>query len=185
MPANCLARAGNPTGVGVRRHVPPMKRAGVSAAVAAALLSLAAGSAAASPELRLESLDGAPIGVHGSGPTILAFWRADCAPCLIELGQARAYADAARPARLLFVGLQDRAALEAAAAKAHAPPSFLARAIGAPSQILTELEGPPPRLPLAVALDPSGRICARRTGLLGTDQVRAWVRSCGASHAHG
>jgi hypothetical protein len=185
MPANRLPRAGNPTGVRFHPHVPSAKGTGVAASVAAALLSLAAGSAAASAPLRLESLDGAPIAVHGSGPTILAFWRADCAPCLIELGRAQAYADAARPARLLFVGLQDRAALKAQAAKAHAPPALLARALGAPPQILTELEGAPPRLPLAVALGPSSRVCARRTGLLGTDQVRAWARSCGAAHAHG
>lgn len=185
MLANRLPRVGNPIGVRFRRHIPPTKGTGFAAAVAAALVSLATGSAAASAALRLESLDGAPIAVRGSSPTILAFWRADCAPCLIELGQAQAYADAARPARLLFVGLQDRAALKAAAAKAHAPPAVLARTIGAPSQVLTDLEGFPPRLPLAVALDPSGRICARRTGLLGTDQVRAWARSCGAAHAQG
>lgn len=148
-------------------------------------VAFAAGTALAAPPLRLESLDGAPIGLGGPGPTILAFWRADCAPCLIELGQARAYAEAARPARLLFVGLQDAAALKAAAAKAHAPPALLARALGEPSQVLTGLEGLPPRLPLTVALDPSGRVCARRTGLLGTDQVRAWAASCGGARARG
>jgi hypothetical protein len=137
-------------------------------------------------DLRLSTLDGAPVNLsQGAGPVVLAFWRSDCAPCILELRGARDYAAAARPGRLLFVGLQDAPALRSAAAKAGAPLAMMVRAEGAPDTILTEFGGAPPRLPLAVALNASGQVCARHLGLLGTDRVRAWVQSCGRARAGG
>jgi hypothetical protein len=134
--------------------------------------------------LQLESLDGKRIEVgHTPNGVILAFWRSDCAPCLLELRAARDYAAAARPARFLFVGLEDVPALTAAARKAGAPSEMLVQGVGSASAILTAYGGAPPRLPLAIALTPSGALCARRHGLLGTDQVRAWARGCRAPHA--
>ena len=134
--------------------------------------------------LQLESLDGKRIEA-GHDPTgvILAFWRSDCAPCLLELRAARDYAVAARPARFLFVGLEDAPALAASARKAGAPSEMLVQGVGSASAILTAYGGAPPRLPLAVAFTPTGSLCARRHGLLGTDQVRAWARDCRTTHA--
>lgn len=137
-------------------------------------------------DLRLSTLDGAPVSLsQGAGPVVLAFWRADCAPCVIELRSARDYAAAARPARLLFVGLQDTPTLRSAVDKAGAPLAMMVRADGPPDAILTDFGGAPPRLPLAVALNASGQVCARHLGLLGTDRVRAWVQSCGRARAGG
>jgi hypothetical protein len=134
--------------------------------------------------LHLESLDGKTLAVGRTpGGTILAFWRADCAPCLLELRTARNYAAAARPARFLFVGLQDAPALTNAARKAGAPPEMLVRGVGSASAILTAYGGAPPRMPLAVAFTPSGSPCASHHGLLGTDRVHAWARECGTTHA--
>ena len=59
--------------------------------------------------------------------------------------------------------------------------SLLAR--GDQAAILTRFGGPPPRLPLAVAFDAEGAVCARRTGLLGYDRLKAWARVCGGSGA--
>ena len=133
---------------------------------------------------RLEGLEGKPVDAgHTPNGAILAFWRADCAPCLLELRAARSYAAAARPARFLFVGLQDASSLAAAARKADAPAGMLVRGVGSASAILTAYGGAPPRLPLAIALGPSGSLCASHVGLLGTDRVRAWARDCGTTHA--
>ena len=145
-----------------------------------------AGPAADAADLRLSTLSGAPVPAAGqAGPTILAFWRADCAPCLIELNEAAAYAQAARPGRMLFVGLQQPQVLREAALKAGASLDLIVSADGAASEILTRFGGAPPRLPLAVALDASGRVCARRHGLLGIERVMAWAQTCGRSHAGG
>ena len=133
---------------------------------------------------RFETLAGAPIAISSpSVATIVAFWRADCAPCLLELHEARAYASAARPGRFLFVGLQDASDLRIAATKMGTPPELLARAPGSPARILAEYGGSPPRLPLAVAFYPGGAVCTRHSGLLGTDRVSAWLRLCGVKHA--
>ena len=143
------------------------------------------GPAGASPApLRLESLDGKAVrlGEMRNG-AILAFWRADCAPCLLELRAAHDYAAAARPARFLFVGLEGGPDLAAAARKSGAPQEMLVRGVGSASAILTAYGGAPPRLPLAVAFRPSGALCAHHGGLLGTDRVRTWARDCGAAHA--
>jgi hypothetical protein len=148
------------------------------------MTALAIASAADGAPLVLKTLGGDPAGGLASpGVTVVAFWRADCAPCRLELRAARDYALAARPGRFLFVGLQDAGALNAAAGEANAPPAMLLRAVGSAPSILAAYGGAPPRLPLAVAFTPSGRVCARRSGLLGTDQVAAWVGDCGARHA--
>jgi hypothetical protein len=158
-----------------------MSRIGI-ALMTALMLAWSGAARAGLPELR--DLDGGRIAEAG-GPTIIAFWRTDCAPCLIELRGARAYAQAARPGRLLFVGLQPAAPLRSAAARAGAPLSLIARSPASPAAILTAFGGAPPRLPLAVAFDRHGRVCERHAGLLGTEQVRAWVRACGGPDARG
>jgi thiol-disulfide isomerase/thioredoxin len=135
-------------------------------------------------DLALETLEGTKVDLAPSTrPTVLVFWRADCAPCRIELRQAADYVSAAAPGRVLFVGLQERTALRAAAAKARLPVGQVLRATGAPAAVLTAFGGAPPSLPLAVALDKDGRICARQSGLLGTELIQKWVQICGDDHA--
>jgi hypothetical protein len=155
----------------------------LAAAGAAALLLAGFG-----PPPDVRGLDGGRI-ADGGAPVVMVFWRADCAPCLLELRNARAYAEAARPGRLLFVGLQAADPLRRAAQAAGAPAAMIARMDDAPAEVLTAYGGAPPRLPLAVAFDGSGggfgRVCGRHTGLLGTEQVRAWVRKCGGVDARG
>jgi hypothetical protein len=145
---------------------------------------LAAPALAARAPLRLETLDGKAVRMDEmrSG-VILAFWRADCAPCLVELRAARDYALAARPLRFLFVGLEGGPDPAPAARTGRAPPGMLVRGVGSASAILTAHGGAPARLPLAVAFTPSGAPCAHHGGLLGTDRVRAWARACGAARA--
>lgn len=47
-----------------------------------------------------------------------------------------------------------------------------------PRTVLADWGGPGAMLPLAVAVDRQGRICASKRGLLGTDQLRDWSRQC-------
>jgi thiol-disulfide isomerase/thioredoxin len=152
---------------------------------AAAVYGLLASSALAG-DLVLHDLNGHVVRLSGTGgPVVVAFWQSNCAPCVIELRAARDYAAAARPGRFLFVGLQDASALRAAVDKSKAPLDMVVRAEGEPSTILTSFGGAPPRLPLAVVFDAAGHVCARHSGLLGSDQVRAWVQACGSAHARG
>ncbi|HMA49442.1 MAG TPA: hypothetical protein VKP60_06790 [Magnetospirillaceae bacterium] len=139
---------------------------------------------ASAADLALETMEGKRFDLASSvKPLVLIFWRADCAPCLIELRQAKDYLSAAPPGRVLFVGLQERAALRASAEKARLPAAQVVRATAAPEAVLTAFGGSPPALPLAVALDKDGAICARHSGLLGTELMRQWVLTCGDDHA--
>jgi hypothetical protein len=163
-------------------------RVRIVAALAAASVVAGTPVHAAPPtlaSLRLESLDAKPVVRSDSSPTIVAFWRADCAPCLLELREAARYAAAAGSARFLFVGLQDAASLDDARRRVGAPREAIARANGDPAAILVAFNGAPPRLPLAVAFTPDVDICGRREGLLGTDRVRSWMLSCERRHAKG
>lgn len=47
-----------------------------------------------------------------------------------------------------------------------------------PGVVLREWGGENALLPLAVAIDRHGKICGTRRGLLGTDQLRAWSKTC-------
>jgi thiol-disulfide isomerase/thioredoxin len=93
----------------------------------------------------------APYGVVVVG----ADW---CAPCREERGRRVELEKAAAPMPVRFVWLQTALAGRA---------------------VLNRLGGT--MLPLAVAYDAAGRVCGRKQGLLGTDQLHDWARRCSQS----
>jgi thiol-disulfide isomerase/thioredoxin len=109
---------------------------------------------------------------------VLVLWRADCGPCLLELENLKALEAAAGPADLVLVALDSPDVAQDKLRALGVKPRRLWYALDDNARVLTAMGGPPPRLPLAVALDRQGRICARRTGLLGTDIVKQWVSRC-------
>jgi hypothetical protein len=64
------------------------------------------------PPLPLRTLSGTPV--SRTGPRIVMFWRADCAPCRLELADLKALRAAALPMRIDLVGLQPPTALRSA-----------------------------------------------------------------------
>ena len=147
--------------------------------LAALFFSAALGAAPLS--LQLHTLAGRQV--RQSRPVVLMFWRADCAPCRLELGDLTALRRAAKPMPIQLVGLQAaaevRKGLRAAALPANAS-VWTAQDAG---KVLLSWGGPPPRLPLAIALNVKGHLCGRHTGLLGTDQLKAWAQGCGGQRA--
>lgn len=132
---------------------------------------------AAALALSLQTLDGGSFVPPPGEMTVLLFWRADCPPCLIELRHAQDYVEAAAPGHVLFVGLQEPAPLARAAARLGLPETMVVRAP------VTVLSGLGKALPLSVALDGAGAVCARQEGLLGLDRLRAWKNRCGGNLA--
>lgn len=150
-------------------------------AMAALVIGCCAGGAAPAAPLQLNALSGGapvPLSSLRGAPAILVFWRADCAPCRLELDNIKQLRAAAGATRLILVGLGPADPLRAAMAHMSASPGLAWRADADPASVLLAFNGPPPRLPLSIALDARGRICARRVGLLGTDQIARWAKSC-------
>jgi hypothetical protein len=153
------------------------------AVLGAALLLMAAAPAAgtldglrfadaARPRLTLS-----PAALKGR-PHVLLLWRSDCGPCLLELQHLRAFEDAAPPGALVLLALDPPERAQDKLQGMGVRPDRLWYALDDNARVLSALGGPPPRLPLTVAVDAGGRVCARRTGLLGTDIVKQWVAQC-------
>lgn len=158
-----------------------MRRSAAWLSVLLLAVALAGPSAASPRNLRLADLDGTPrsLASLAGRPVVVVLWRSDCGPCLVELQGLAGLQAAAAPARLVTLSLDDTAAAaRRALAKLGVAPQFAWRALEPGGKVLTDFNGPPPRLPLAVALDRKGAICARRLGLLGTERAQAWARQC-------
>lgn len=148
--------------------------------MAAATLAGAAAAARGAPDVRALDLEGhqRTLAQLAGRPTILILFRSDCGPCLVELRNIEAIRAAAGPAHLVLLAVEDMDDARRFLRRSQLPYSDLWAADTAASEVLVRLNGAPPRLPLAVAFDRTGGICARHLGLLGTDRIRDWVRRC-------
>ncbi|MDF0490337.1 TlpA disulfide reductase family protein [Sphingomonas sp. H39-1-10] len=122
-----------------------------------------------------------PLRVDGanaahSGPAIVVLWATWCASCIGELKRLPALAAAARPLPVVTLAIDPpqraRRAMEQAGLdtrNAFADP-------GEPAAVLAKWGGT--ALPLAVAIDAHGKVCGRKRGLLGSDQMKQWAKAC-------
>ena len=151
-------------------------------AMAVVALCMSATIANAGQQLVFSDLD--RQGTHRSfgdlrgRPTAIVVWKASCAPCLDELSYLRQIAARAPSWRFVTLALDD-----ATTATRSLPAG--ARGVGGtwiahdpPTQVLAALNPAQPALPLTVAIDRRGNICARRVGLLGSDILQAWSAQC-------
>jgi hypothetical protein len=146
----------------------------------AAALAAVSTAVCAAPDIRAIDLDGHPrsFAQLAGRPTVMILVRSDCGPCQLELRNIEAIKAAAGPARLVLLAVEDRDGARRVLRRAPLPHADLWAANVAPNAVLVKLNGAPPRLPLAIALDRAGAICARHLGLLGTDRIHDWVKRC-------
>lgn len=112
------------------------------------------------------------------GPAVVVLWASWCASCKAELARLPRLAAAAAPLpiRTLAIDPPDRAR---ALLVQRGMPTAGAYADGRdPRAVLDQWGGAGSALPIAVAIDSTGKICGRKRGLLGTDQLRQWSAAC-------
>ena len=170
-----------------RRSIPgALRPVALRAAIVAGLMLLGSGASDACAQAPL--LGPVALSPVANGPTIfladlrgsvhvVMFWRSDCAPCLIELHNYAALSQAAH-GELITVALEPKLGARAALARFSVPEADAFTAEGDAQATLEAVSDGGRRLPLSIALDPEGRLCARHVGLLGTERARAWISRC-------
>lgn len=133
--------------------------------------------AAPKPIVKLRSLGRLEV-ARLDGPAVALFWKADCGPCLLELKGLAALRAAAAPMKIYTVALDSPATARERLRTLGVDQTLALAALDEPTSVLARYSAGAPRLPLAVALSRTGAICARHVGLLGTDRVKAWARTC-------
>lgn len=112
------------------------------------------------------------------GPAVVVLWATWCASCKAELARLPQIAPAAAPLPLVTLAIDSP---ELARATLVARDQPVRNAYADPRErgtVLADWGGPGGALPLAVAIDGRGRVCGRKAGLLGTDQLKQWARIC-------
>lgn len=110
------------------------------------------------------------------GPVVVVLWATWCASCRAELARLDRIASAAGPlpVRTLAIDPPDAARARLLADRRPLRGAYADQRDKA--LVLADWGGT--ALPLAVAIDAAGRVCGRRSGLLGTDQLKQWARAC-------
>lgn len=139
--------------------------AGMMAAAAAAIgLASAVPLAPGAPPLR--------------GPAVVVLWASWCVSCRAELARLPSLAAAASPLPIRTLAIDPPETVRPLLADRGLPRAGAYADGRAPRVVLDAWGGPGSALPVAVAIDKAGRVCGRKLGLLGTDQLREWAARC-------
>lgn len=138
--------------------------------------SLAASTKFGAPISRAIAVDGSAKALPR--PSIVMLWGTWCASCAAEIKRVPDLARVAAPTPFVTLAI-DPAERARRGIVAAGLPTATAFADGRdPAVVLADWGGGAAALPLAVAIDRRGRICASKRGLLGTDQIREWKSRC-------
>ena len=110
--------------------------------------------------------------------SIIMLWRSDCAPCLVELSRLSALRKAAGGAKITTLALEAPASAQTTARNRGLNVLDGFATIASPGRVLASAGQDIVLLPTSVVISANGRVCDAHVGILGTDQIREWVRLC-------
>jgi thiol-disulfide isomerase/thioredoxin len=113
-----------------------------------------------------------------AGPAVVVLWASWCASCREELARLPSLAAAATPLPVRTLAIDPPERARALLAQRGQPTDGAYADQRDPRTVLDAWGGQGSVLPVAVALDREGRVCGRKLGLLGTDQLRDWATRC-------
>lgn len=113
-----------------------------------------------------------------AGPAVVVLWASWCVACKAELARLPRIAPAAAPLPVVTLAIDPVATARATLAGRKLSAATAFADSRAPRVVLDAWGGPGSALPIAVAVDRNGQVCGRKLGLLGTDQLRAWAKTC-------
>jgi hypothetical protein len=111
-------------------------------------------------------------------PAVVMLWGTWCASCGAEIKRVPALSASARPLPLVTLAIDPPAKAAAALSVAGLSTANAFADDRDPATVLSEWGGKGAILPLAVAIDRNGRVCGAKHGLLGTDQLHSWSKTC-------
>lgn len=112
------------------------------------------------------------------GPAVVVLWASWCASCKAELERLPRLTAAAAPLPVRTLAIDPPARTRALLIQRQMPTLGAFADARDPRRVLDDWGGPGAALPIAVALDSQGKICGRKLGLLGTDQLKQWATIC-------
>jgi thiol-disulfide isomerase/thioredoxin len=108
---------------------------------------------------------------------LLAFWRIDCPPCRHELDTLPHIAQSHPDLPVRLVVMQDNREVQPYLFD-HAKGLAVWVASGRMGDIFKSFDAPRTALPLSVFLKADGSVCDRHYGIIGSEQVDTWIKTC-------
>jgi thiol-disulfide isomerase/thioredoxin len=147
-------------------------------AIVLAMLALSSGVAPIDLARPLSPTAPTPVAPRLTGPAVIVLWASWCQPCLAELQRLPKLMAAAAPLPIVTLAVDPPDMARQTLTDRRMP---LANAFADgrdPRVVLEAWGGKGSALPIAVAIDRDGKICGRKLGLLGTDQLKEWAVRC-------
>ena len=134
----------------------------------------------AAAALPLATHDPVPLNANSPAtvprPAVIVLWGSWCVSCAKELRLLSSMAPSAKPLPVVTLALDPPERARAALARNGLTGVSAYADDGDIATVLARWGGT--ALPLAVAIDANGRVCGRKAGLLGTNQLKLWAKQC-------
>ena len=111
-------------------------------------------------------------------PSVVVLWASWCVSCRAEVARLPSLVASAAPLPIVTLAIDAPATARRVLAERHLSNAAAFADGRDPRAVLDQWGGVGSALPIAVALGRNGQVCARKLGLLGTDQLKDWAARC-------